>query len=341
MKIEKGHYVPKELITSEALHEAVVKCFVAAGFEDRRPHYGNVGSPPDRGGLCVYHDGDIQWASSSEACKQSLTLQQLFTAENGISWPDWAESIDTDGKAVWFHGRRTHELIAGEIGRGPVVMTLATRQPKEEEVQSEVLSKKLGFIGKYRWGVEYPTNGKRPELLDDVEVEIFSTVDSRWSEGPVRIWNWNVSSIMKFRITDQRYKTDDTSYLNAPTQAQSLTHSEEGLTHSGWWDYENDCLLSRPPVGEVVLLPPKFDEKSQASVVGFFKDETVLYSHRTDSYFGCDFAKLNIKPFDHATRKAELERKVLIEQAYAMHYKCADYEDFCEKLIDAGWRPTK
>ena len=33
MKIQKGHYVPKELITSEVIHEAVVKCFVAAGLK--------------------------------------------------------------------------------------------------------------------------------------------------------------------------------------------------------------------------------------------------------------------------------------------------------------------
>ena len=31
-------------------------------------------------------------------------------------------------------------------------------------------AKELGFINDYRWGVEYPTNGKKPELADDVVV---------------------------------------------------------------------------------------------------------------------------------------------------------------------------
>lgn len=51
-------------------------------------------------------------------------------------------------------------------------------------------------------------------------------------------------NIKSFKIIDKRYKPADTSYLNELTQPQSLTHSEEGLTHSEW--HERGEL---PPVG--------------------------------------------------------------------------------------------
>jgi hypothetical protein len=287
MKIQKGHYVPKELITSEAIHEAVVKCFVAAGFarEDKRGCY--PCEYKSAVGLCAGLDDVIYWGELDGSTKESLTLQQLFTAENGLQWPDWADRISVSGKVVAFEGLDRAQAIVGSlVDANDFVGVLATRQPREKEVNealdkavielSGVLksdynsgyirsgdslrtievslgeyictvgkftqrAKELGFIGQYRWGVEYLTNGKRPELPDDVEIDIYlddhSESNGGWLGRDVTVGSrvWSVK-IVSFKITDQRYRPADTSYLNALSQDQSLTHSEEGLTHSDWFE---------------------------------------------------------------------------------------------------------
>lgn len=87
MIINKNHYVPVELITSEAIHNAIVAAFVAAGFK----------TAADCGQWCNlagYKSCKIIWTAinHSTECKP-LTLQQLFTAENGLKWPVWATSL--------------------------------------------------------------------------------------------------------------------------------------------------------------------------------------------------------------------------------------------------------
>ena len=59
---------------------------------------------------------------------------------------------------------------------------------------------------KYEYGVEYPTNGVKPDLPDDVLVE-FKKTDGNWNTlgcDEVRGWCWGGS--MAFKIVDQRYK---------------------------------------------------------------------------------------------------------------------------------------
>lgn len=272
MKIEKGHYVPKELITSEAIHEAVVKCFVAAGFKDCRPRYGNFKRNDFFAGLFVDNAGEISWGDKGTNAKTPLTLQQLFTAENGLAWPDWAEEIRANKDRVYFSSGLKLEFICGSTYSADSVV-LATRQPKEKEVNEaldkavieltgvwsvgggnadhlrieknllfsekpgdkqyictyaefESRAKQLGYINGFRWGVEYPTNGKRPDLPDDVILQVQHS-QTVWMVDllPVDACNYHV--ITAFRIADNRYKPADTSYLDG----SSLTHSEESLTH--------------------------------------------------------------------------------------------------------------
>lgn len=67
-------------------------------------------------------------------------------------------------------------------------------------------AKRLGYINGYRYGVEYPTNGKRPDLPDDVEVSVYG---GNYSNVIVQVrfapWTW----IKRFKITDPRYKPVD------------------------------------------------------------------------------------------------------------------------------------
>lgn len=68
-------------------------------------------------------------------------------------------------------------------------------------------AKELGWINGYKWGVEYPTNGKKPELPDDVVVVVkFSPSDIVWHKDFVQNWRWLAGGITSFRIVDERYK---------------------------------------------------------------------------------------------------------------------------------------
>lgn len=136
MKIEKGHYVPKELITSEAIHDAVIAAFVAAGFKDARPKFANFGDSSCHEGIGVHLDGDIVWVKCP---RNPLTLQELFTAENGLKWPEWAESIKANKDAVWFDGADFYKSISvRKLGwRESDAITIATRQQPKKDPQPD------------------------------------------------------------------------------------------------------------------------------------------------------------------------------------------------------------
>lgn len=73
-------------------------------------------------------------------------------------------------------------------------------------------ARELGYVNGYRWGVEYPTNGKKPDLPDGLLVKWVDRVTS--SEAKSDIMDWD--GVLSFRITDLRYKPSDTSYLDTP-----------------------------------------------------------------------------------------------------------------------------
>lgn len=366
MKIQKGHYVPKELITSEAIHEAVVKCFVAAGFSDDRPVFGRQGEyVSSYAGLGIFKDGGICWLTSGSA-EELLTLQQLFTADNSLFWPEWSRYIVCNDFSVYFSEDATDgkfEFIHGCTYGKPVV--IATRQPKEKEVNEALdkavielkgkwpssdcsymqsfesekeyglnnynaegtfctrdqftqRAKELGFINGYRYGIEYPTNGKQPDLPDDVYIiGEYDCVPVDCAE-PVMAGNASWGHILSFKITDGRYRPKDTSYLNESSQEKSLTHSEEELTHGDWYDYENQKALRLPDVGTECLYLDSVTGKDEIAFIAgtdFFDESAVIWRNSKyggELYYGY---KHDFKPIDHATRKAEIEKNKIIDAA--------------------------
>ena len=252
MKIQKGHYVPKELITSEAIHEAVVKCFVAAGFK-KTDNAGRFDVP--RGdGLCIASDGEIMWGGVGLSAKEPLTLHQLFTAENGLEWPAFAQYVKASSHWVYFVSERggAIQFISGDNYSAESEI-LATRQPKEKE------------------------------------------------EG-----------------------------LTQTSSSETIS-----LISTTWWDYENQKTLRLPDVGEKVL----FSCGQTYFVVAHHcnRDDVVIGSEFENSGELKYLAIIKCKPLDHATRKAELEKKKVVDAAYQLHYKCADYEDFVDRLYTDGY----
>jgi len=134
---------------------------------------------------------------------------------------------DFDGKtyekgSLYVCGRsRLHESAGS--GRGGYFIC--------EKEQFQQRAKELGFVGRYRWGVEYPTDGKRPDLEDDVVVQcvlINKSLPDSDRFNPVVYWDWskldNDTDIESFKITDQRYKPVNTGYLVAEFNFEALAN---------------------------------------------------------------------------------------------------------------------
>ena len=116
--------------------------------------------------------------------------------------------------------------------------------------RTEVVPHGNGWINGYRYGVEYPTNGKKPDLPDDTEIEWLSA-DSNWIKTKIRCLVWCVrdgggQNISKFRIVDEHYKP----VSETPEKANSVSNFKENnsnansVTDNSWHERGE-----RPPVG--------------------------------------------------------------------------------------------
>jgi hypothetical protein len=159
-------------------------------------------------------------------------------------------------------------------------------------------ARELGYVNGYRWGVEYPTNGKKPDLPDDVVVEAESPKFKIGELTPSKLSSWNWSFCIKFKITDTRYKPADTSYLDKAdnsidSDSSSLDNGgnyNEGAEHFEW-------------------IANQFDNVDDANVVWGLRDKL--------------FHK----------RKAEAERKRVVDAAYGV----AGSKGWLKLLYDNGF----
>lgn len=108
-------------------------------------------------------------------------------------------------------------------------------------------AKELGFVGKYRWGVLYKTDGTPPELPNDVVIGV-----ADYPDAPFSAWKWEM--IDSFKIIDHRYKPADTSYLD----------NSGGIERLGVDDHfdmsEFKCQFNRLPEQMKSALKQSFDD---------------------------------------------------------------------------------
>jgi len=197
-----------------------------------------------------------------------------------------------------------------------------------EEFQQR--AKELGYINGYRWGVEYPTNGKKPDLPDDVAISWLDEYET-WCGSMVGNLKWSkyhggFIDIEKFKITDQRYKPADTSYLDAPKAEQAEP--------DGWFDYETQKALRLPPVGDKSVSYLAGDgvwigcevaaHYNSGAIVAHNDGFTLVYMHE-------------LRPNNFHARKAEAERKRVVKAAVAKWLNCkGDVEETMYQMYDAG-----
>lgn len=200
-------------------------------------------------------------------------------------------------------------------------------------------ARELGYVNGYRFGVEYPTNGEKPDLSDDVVINIKNqSYKDEWVDKTC--WGRKVKNtgpwegVTAFKITDDRYKPVPTGYLDGSAVKESLTDD--------WHDYTNQKALRLPPIGtECWYFDGAGAEPAKAFIVATHLNgkEAIFSEDCFESgqlFYGI---KHTFKPLDHATRKAEAERKRVVDAAFTVfveaYFSCAK-QGLCA-LYDAGF----
>lgn len=192
----------------------------------------------------------------------------------------------------------------------------------KEEFQQR--AKELGYINGYRWGVEYPTNGKKPDLPDDVTINGEYELMPIYYSIPIEVKNAAWGSIYKFKITDQRYKPADTSYLDAPTAEPE-----------SWYCYETQKAMRLPPVGvEVIGFIGSGFKEFNCHYIGKSSIGSLVVEKPDGEFSRYHDHQINFKPLDW-NRKAEAERKRVVETVYALDELSLSRGDL-EFLYDKG-----
>jgi hypothetical protein len=194
----------------------------------------------------------------------------------------------------------------------------------KEEFQNR--ARELGWINGYQWGVEYPTNGKKPDLPDDLIVRYWTDDDSG---GITKIsgldWSYDNSDchpINSFKITDARYKPAEPN------------HIPEASKMVDWYDYENQRAIKLPPVGaECEYFDSNYGWES-CKVLMHYLDGVII-----DGVEGVRFSIYTFRPLDHATRKADIERKRVVGAALSagVTVEAQSNRDIIERLYDKGY----
>lgn len=181
-------------------------------------------------------------------------------------------------------------------------------------------TKELGWVNTCKWGVEYQTNGKKPDLPDNLMVQ-FKHKHWGWNSDAdgvisceVKHWDWSKST--SFRIIDERYKPVE----QKPAEAGIVTKElQDEMALAAWWDYETNKPAyegALPPVGSTVLFDEYSNDKWQKVQIRGFWTENGNTSVWIHSVGKPNVTPDKFRPLDHETRAKELECKRVVDAAY-------------------------
>ncbi len=169
-------------------------------------------------------------------------------------------------------------------------------------------ARELGLINGYKWGVEYMTNGVKPDLPSDCVIDVYydGVKTANIVFGTVENYLW----VKTFRIVDERYKPK--------VVEQKETKVGDTLD---WWDYAagkpaHDGAL--PPIGEVVQYTPAIEAAGAIKFGQWYEGKVVAYHNGfvwTSDNGIRQLCNTVFRPLDHATRAKELEKKRVVDAA--------------------------
>lgn len=191
----------------------------------------------------------------------------------------------------------------------------------------ETYAKRMGYINGYRWGVEYPTNGRKPNLNGDVMCLVKFTGRPDFSQVDCVINNWPFDQTSHFKITDQRYKPVSEIAESKP-DAESVSKNPE----SNWFE-----AGELPPIGEQCEWKGLIGGYwAQCEVIDRYQDKEIVVFN-TGDYRNCKF---QILPLDSVEfRPIRTDRDKFIDAAEA-EFKKSGIDELVDFgfLYDAGFR---
>ncbi len=188
---------------------------------------------------------------------------------------------------------------------------LCTRQEFEQRV------KERNSMKEYEYMKEYECNGEKPDLPDDVEVQIR---DKNWDNiesTSVPVWKWDWPNVKSFRIVDERWKTEN---------------------KNDW--YEKDEL---PPVGiKCEYLDGVSSKWIKVWTVAShaFDQDAILFCKDKKTGFVCYGYSGSFRPL--RTKEDDLvDACVKVLGGGALSGSVKTLRDQAALLVKAGWRPTE
>jgi hypothetical protein len=236
--------------------------------------------------------------------------------------------LPEDGMYLLLCKQRTDEYKAGQYAAGN------SARPHESYWDVICTTEKfttraseLGWINGFKWGVEYPTNGNKPNLPDGIQVQR----KSKYVLDPV-VWNGHViidketswDDTTAFRIVDERYKPKE-------SQGKPSVDGVKSKLDNSW--HERGEL---PPVGTIC---ESYDfthsqwakVKTLDAITGSLEiacvtiDESEAYGRL---FFGCKFRPI----------KSERDKFVEAALGIAEEVGRANYRTIFSKMHDAGFK---
>lgn len=172
-------------------------------------------------------------------------------------------------------------------------------------------ARELGWCNGYKYGVEYETNGKKPDLPDDVLIQgcyILTGIDE---SIPVKAGKAGWPMISKFRIVDEHYKTVN-------TEPEKSWHKKGEL----------------PPVGSEIEVYAAGEEVRQIHVV--WSGDGVVFGLDMGAPFV--YAHFSEKAYKFRPLKTEREKFQGVAIELFRHNQGATIAELMGLMFDAGFK---
>jgi hypothetical protein len=241
------------------------------------------------------------------------------------------------GKWVDETGEENHlyRFYGGRFVTGIYSTTPSTPEYVCNKEQFQQRSRELGWINGYKWGVEYPTNGKKPDLPDDILVR--RKHYNEWSRVNLQVKDLDWRDVKSFRIIDERYKPVEQRPAEAGIVSKEL---QDEIALAAWWDYENNKPAydgALPPVGINVQMRRQGEDWVDGQLL-FAGEQLIVVLHQ-ETEISLRHYHIEFRPLDHATRAKELERKRVVGAALSagITAEAQSKRDIMQRLYDKGF----
>jgi hypothetical protein len=218
-----------------------------------------------------------------------------------------------------------------------------------EEFQKR--ARELGWVNGYKYGVEYETNGKKPDLPDDLLVDIkCETGANKWQgnenlkvSGVLWVGDEDMVPASHFKIVDDRFKpVEQYEPLKIPStfEGSGQAGGMGAPASIDWYDYTQQKAVALPPVGAKVEVFLQWSGKWSGWVLVIGHDnDGIVWRNGSDSRSYIHTPRDEIRPLDHATRAKDLERERVVDAVFAeykYHTHLSVY-DVLEMMYDKGF----